>query len=472
MVFGQSSKSGALTHRRVKVHGCSDQHQLLTQTSLRHFWPISGGAFFSSSKKTITISADEYAKLAQRQESVAAFAESVLNEDVPYNVLFPTKPLFLVEPQIFGSTCFVHDVRPHLMKLDRKALKCVCLGYSRLQKGYRCYSPDLYRYLVSANVVFSKHSPFFSSKSDSSSKGDDDDWLMFEIFPSLPIEPPISEDRTLKDGLSVSVPIEPSNATDGASSGVAQSEDVDCLGEQAILPSAPVKSPIVQVHSRRREHHDTCPTPAASSSDPPPNDLDLPSGLHKARLIAKRFAQTCGVDYSDTLSPMAKLTFVPLFISLMASLNWSLHQLDIKNAVLHGDLLEELKYFLGIEVTRSKKGIFLSQRKYVLDLLAETGKVRAKPCNTLMNPSVHLTKDDIDRLDDPEKCRRLVGKLNYLTVTCPDIAYAVSIVSQFMSELPVKHWAALKQILCYLKGLLKGSSRLGLAIQQPWTLLH
>ncbi|KAK2993459.1 hypothetical protein RJ640_005153 [Escallonia rubra] len=344
---------------------------------------------------------------------------TVLNGDVPYSVLFPTKPLFPVEPRIFGSTCFVRDVRPHLTKLDPKALKCVFLGYSRLQKGYRCYSPDLHKYLVSTDVVFSEHSQFFSSKFHSSSKGEDDDWLMYEIFPSVPIEPAISEDRTREDGLSVpvSVPVEPSNATDGANSGVAQSEDVNCLGEQAIIPSAPVKPPIVQVYSRRREHHDTCPAPVPSSSDPPSNDLDLPIGLRK------------GDDCTG-------------ITSLKKFLQTKFHTKD----------LGQLKYFLGIEVTRSKKGIFLSQRKYVLDLLVETGKAGAKPCNTPMNPSVHLTKDDGDRLDDPEKYRRLVGKLNYLIVTRPDIAYAVSTVSQFMSEPTVKHWAALEQILCYLKG--------------------
>ncbi|KAK2970794.1 hypothetical protein RJ640_007090 [Escallonia rubra] len=344
---------------------------------------------------------------------------TVLNGDVPYNVLFPTKPLFPVEPLIFGSTCFVRDVRPHLTKLDPKALKCVFLGYSRLQKGYRCYSPDLHRYLVSTDVVFSEHSPFFSSKFHSSSKGEDDDWLMYEIFPSVRIEPAMSEDRTREDGLSVpvSVPVEPSNATDGANSGVAQSEDVDCLAEQAIIPSAPMKPPIVQVYSRRREHHDTCAAPAPSSSDPPPNDLDLPIGLRK------------GDDCTG-------------ITSLKKFLQTKFHTKD----------LGQLKYFLGIEVTRSKKGIFLSQRKYVRNLLVETGKAGAKPCNTPMNPSVHLTKDDGDRLDDPEKYRRLVGKLNYLTVTRPDIAYAVSNVSQFMSEPTVKHWAALEQIMCYLKG--------------------
>ena len=68
---------------------------------------------------------------------------TVLNGDMPYSVLFQNKALFPVEPKVFESTCYVQDVRPYVTKLDPKALKCVSLGYSRLQKGYHCYSTEL-----------------------------------------------------------------------------------------------------------------------------------------------------------------------------------------------------------------------------------------------------------------------------------------------------------------------------------------
>ncbi|KAL4021295.1 hypothetical protein IC575_020089 [Cucumis melo] len=116
----------------------------------------------------------------------------------------------------------------------------------------------------------------------------------------------------------------------------------------------------------------------------------------------------------------------------------------------HTKDMGQLKYFLGIEVMRSKKCIYLSQRKYVLDMLSETEKLGAKPSGTLMMPNQQLVKEG-KLCKDPERYRRLVGKLNYLTMTQPDIAYSVSVVSQFMSSPTVDHWAAVEQILCYLK---------------------
>ena len=110
---------------------------------------------------------------------------------------------------------------------------------------------------------------------------------------------------------------------------------------------------------------------------------------------------------------------------------------------LHGQFhtkdLGMLKYFLGVDVMRSKCGIFLSQRKYVLDLLSETGKLVAKPCQSPMAQSRHLTREG-KLFEDLERYRRLVRKHNYLTVTRLDIAYFVSVVSQYMSSPKVDHW--------------------------------
>ena len=64
----------------------------------------------------------------------------------------------------------------------------------------------------------------------------------------------------------------------------------------------------------------------------------------------------------------------------------------------------------------------------MLDLLSETRKLRVKPCSSPMVPGLHLTKEG-ETFEDPERYRRLVGKLNYLTVTRPDIAHSISVVS-------------------------------------------
>ena len=87
----------------------------------------------------------------------------------------------------------------------------------------------------------------------------------------------------------------------------------------------------------------------------------------------------------------------------------------------------------------------------MLDLLFETGKLGVKPCSSPMAQSLHLTRE-CELLGDPERYGRLVGKLNYLIVTRPNIAHSVSVVSQYMSSPIVDHWAAVEQILCYLKG--------------------
>ncbi|XP_071923252.1 uncharacterized protein [Coffea arabica] len=122
----------------------------------------------------------------------------------------------------------------------------------------------------------------------------------------------------------------------------------------------------------------------------------------KARLIARGYAQIYGEDYSDTFSPIAKLTSV-----------------RYQEYLSYGDLQEE--------VYMEKPPGFVAQGEFE-----------------------KLTKEG-ELLEDPGRYRRLVGKLNYLTVTHLDIAYSVSVASQYMCNPTVNHWAAVEQILCYLK---------------------
>ncbi|RVX19246.1 Retrovirus-related Pol polyprotein from transposon RE1 [Vitis vinifera] len=332
-------------------------------------------------------------------------------------------------PFRFGGTLFLPD------KLSAKAMKCLFLGYSRLQKGYRCYSLETHRYFISADVTFFEDSPFFSTTSES--------LPVSEVLPIPIVSPPDA------------------------------------------MPPRPLqvyhrRPPVVASLPFAEAPADSLPIPSASPAPALPSPNDLPIAVRKvgcrwvyavkvgpdgqvdrlkARLVAKGYTQVYGSDYGDTFSPVAKIASVRLLLSMAAMCSWPLYQLDIKNAFLHGDLAEEvymeqppgfvaqgesglciylvvyvddivitgsdqdgiqklkqhlfthfqtkdlgkLKYFLGIEIAQSSSGVVLSQRKYALDILEETGQ--GEP------------------LGDPGRYRRLVGKLNYLTITRPDISF-------------------------------------------------
>ncbi|RVX08419.1 Retrovirus-related Pol polyprotein from transposon RE1 [Vitis vinifera] len=109
-----------------------------------------------------------------------------------------------------------------------------------------------------------------------------------------------------------------------------------------------------------------------------------------------------------------------------------------------------MRYFLGMEVARSMKGISISQRKYVLDLLIETGMLGCKPSDTPIKTRNRMESNG--KPVDRERYQRLVGRLIYLSHTRPDIAFAVSVVSQYMHSPKESHLEAVYKILRYLKG--------------------
>jgi hypothetical protein len=116
--------------------------------------------------------------------------------------------------------------------------------------------------------------------------------------------------------------------------------------------------------------------------------------------------------------------------------------------------LGSLHFFLGIQITHTSTGLFLSQSKYIEDLLIKSEMVDAKPCDTPCLPYHRLLKEDGAPYPNPTVYRSIVGALQYLTFTRPDIAFSVHQVCQFMQNPMVSHFTAVKRILRYLKGTL------------------
>nr|XP_017221797.1 PREDICTED: uncharacterized mitochondrial protein AtMg00810-like [Daucus carota subsp. sativus] len=114
--------------------------------------------------------------------------------------------------------------------------------------------------------------------------------------------------------------------------------------------------------------------------------------------------------------------------------------------------LGSLSYFLGLEVTSVPTGYSLSQVKYASDLLLKSGISDTKIFSTPLDYEVKLNAKDGELLSNPTLYRQLVGSLIYLTVTRPDIAHAVHIVSQFMAAPRTPHFTAVLHILRYVKG--------------------
>ncbi|XP_050212336.1 uncharacterized mitochondrial protein AtMg00810-like [Mercurialis annua] len=114
--------------------------------------------------------------------------------------------------------------------------------------------------------------------------------------------------------------------------------------------------------------------------------------------------------------------------------------------------LGSLKYFIGLEIARSKQGISLCQCKYILELLEEYGLTAVKPVSIQIKVNHKLIHHSENLLENPTSYRQLVGKLLYLTLTRPDITYAVHVLTQFMDKPAEIHFRAALRVLKYLKG--------------------
>ena len=108
--------------------------------------------------------------------------------------------------------------------------------------------------------------------------------------------------------------------------------------------------------------------------------------------------------------------------------------------------LGHLSYFLGLEITHSTNGLYITQAKYAFDLLSRVGLTDSKTVDTLIELNVHLTPSGGKPLSNPSLYKQLVGSLVYLTVTRQDISYAVHHVSQYLSAPRLTHYVV---VLCF-----------------------
>ncbi|CAA2969944.1 Retrovirus-related Pol poly from transposon TNT 1-94 [Olea europaea subsp. europaea] len=121
-------------------------------------------------------------------------------------------------------------------------------------------------------------------------------------------------------------------------------------------------------------------------------------------------------------------------------------------ASFHMKNLGPLTYFLGLEVHTDSTGIFLNQHKYIQDLITLAGLQDSSSVDTPLEVNVKYRREEGELLPDPTIFRQLVGSLNYLTITRPDISFAVQQVSQFMQTPRHLHLVAVRRIIRYLQG--------------------
>ncbi|KAM2882470.1 hypothetical protein COP2_015447 [Malus domestica] len=510
--------------------------------------------------------------------------------------------------RIFGCTCYVHVQANHRDKLEPRAIKCVFMGYSSSQKGYKCYNPHTGKLVVSRDVRFDEHVPFFNNHSPNSSQGES----LMDIFPlptlaeihtDTPPYHPIS-DHPVDEMVSEDIPRAPAPvvATQPIVAAPKRNPTRDRNPHRRLQEyiTYSARHPISEAltYHKLSASHASFLSQLANNVEPKNfqeavcmpvwrdamhdelkalnenktwSVVDLPKGKkavgsrwiyktkfnsngtierHKARLVARGFTQTYGIDYKETFAPVAKMNTVRVLLSVAVNHDWPLFQMDVKNAFLHGELQEEVYMKLpqghpqekeptkvcklhkaiyglkqspqawyaklssvlevagftrshadsslfvrsgdqgklvvliyvddliitgdnmdelealkrslhqqfaikdlgsGIEMATSSKGLFLNQRKYVLDLLDEAHMVNCKPARTPLASKLQLDAPG-NLLSNPNVYQRMVGKLIYLTITRPDIAYSVSLISQFMHSPTLVHWEIVKRILRYLKG--------------------
>ena len=115
-------------------------------------------------------------------------------------------------------------------------------------------------------------------------------------------------------------------------------------------------------------------------------------------------------------------------------------------------LLGELSFFLSLQISQFDKGIFISQMKYIKEMLKKFRMEDCKPVSTPMVTGCKLSKDDESKEVDQRQNRSMIGSLLYVTTSRPDVMQAVGQVARFQASPKESHVLAVKRVFRYLKG--------------------
>ncbi|GKC00551.1 retrovirus-related pol polyprotein from transposon TNT 1-94 [Tanacetum coccineum] len=169
---------------------------------------------------------------------------------------------------------------------------------------------------------------------------------------------------------------------------------------------------------------------------------------YKARFVAQGFRQQPSIDFHETFSPVVKSTTIRAVLSLAVTNDWPLRELDIQNAFLYGNLKEQ-----------------------ILELLQSADLSNCNHVSSPMVTSSSLSLDDSTAFSNPVKYRQVVGFLQYVTLSWPDIAFAVNKVipiillklSQMLTGLEIQMidglWEDLLYILVQTSNLISWTAR-------------
>ncbi|GJX16179.1 putative ribonuclease H-like domain-containing protein [Tanacetum coccineum] len=168
--------------------------------------------------------------------------------------------------------------------------------------------------------------------------------------------------------------------------------------------------------------------------------------INKARLVAQGYTQEEGIDYDVVFAPVARIEAIRLFLAYASFMNFVVYQMDVNSAFLYGKIEEE------VYVMQKEDGIFISQDKYVDEILKKFGFSTVRIASTPMETSKPLLKDAEAEDVDVHLYRSMIGSLMYLTTFRPNIMFVVCVCAIFQVTPKVSHLHAVKRIFRYLKG--------------------